>query len=197
MHRVRRALGPALTDPGDDERDASERATAIYGGLAAGLAIGSKLTLVAPVLALAVCLAVLTPSRVAALDDDCGGRARRCAPAATGTCATCSRSAIRCPGLSIGIGQVRLPRPPTPSIDIFGTNLLRNLGNSRVWRDALLPGLKTGLRLGVAGHPAHRRGRDRTLGVATLRGRDLVAPLVGVVAFGAFVVTPGTVWAPS
>ena len=34
------------------------------------------------------------------------------------------------------------------------------------------------------------------LGVVTLRGRDLVAPVVGVVAFGAFVITPGTVWAP-
>ena len=48
------------------------------------------------------------------------------------------------PGLSVGVGHVHLPRPPTPSMDDFGTNLLRNLANGRVWHEALLPGLRTG-----------------------------------------------------
>ena len=174
--------------------NAADHVAAIYAGLAAGLAIGSKLTLVAPVLALAVCLAVVTPS---------GSRLSTMSRWAGAAFATGGYWYLRnlvavgnpLPGLSFGVGHVRLPRPPTPSMDVFGTNLLHNLGNGKVWREALLPGLRTGLGsawivIALVATAAI------TLGVVTLRGRDLVAPVVGVFAFGAFVITPGTVWAP-
>jgi hypothetical protein len=174
-------------------RDAN-RAAAVYSGLAAGLAIGSKLTLVAPVLALAVCLAVVTPS---------GARISTMTRWAVAAFATGGYWYLRnllavgnpLPGLGVGVGDVHLPRPPTPSMDDFGTNLLHNLANGRVWHESLLPGLRTGfggawpvIMLIAAG--------AIMFGIVKMRGRDLVAPAVGVVAFGAFVVTPGTVWAP-
>jgi len=178
------------------ERHAStlNRATAVYAGLAAGLAIGSKLTLVAPVLAVGVCLAVVTASgaRVPTMLRWAGA-----AFATGGYWYARNLFAVGnpLPGLGIGIGHLHLPRPPTPSMDGFGANLLRNIGSGRVWHDALLPGLRTGFGsawpvITVVAAAA------MALGVVTLRGRDLVAPAVGVIAFGAFLITPGTVWAP-
>ena len=174
--------------------DGVEIGISIYSGLAAGLAIGSKLTLVAPILAVAVSLAILTPS---------GSRLSTMLRWSGAAFATGGYWYLRnlltvgnpLPGLRLGTGDIHLPRPPTPSMDTFGTNLLHNVANSRVVHDALFPGLKLGfgsawsvIMIIVATATA--------LGVATLRGRELVAPLVGVVAIGAFFVTPGTVWAP-
>jgi hypothetical protein len=181
-----------LVEPSVD--DGAERGVSIYSGLAAGLAIGSKLTLVAPILAAAISLAILTParSRVATM--------LRWSAAAFATGGYWYlRNVLTVgnplPGLSVGIGNVHLPRPVTPSMDDFGSNLLGNIANSRVIHDALLPGAKMGF--GSAWPVIMIVVAAATLiGVATLRGRDLVAPLVGVVSFGAFLITPGTVWAP-
>ena len=80
-------------------------------------------------------------------------------------------------------------------MDTFGSDLLRNVANGRIWHEALLPGLRLGFGsawpviLLVAAAAI-------VIGVVTLRGRDLVAPTAGAVAFAAFLVTPGTVWAP-
>jgi hypothetical protein len=170
----------------------AERAAAIFGGLAAGLAIGAKVTLVAPVLALAVCLAVLTParSRVSTMRRWSG------AAIATGSywyARNLFRVGNPLPAVDLGIANFRLSHIPTPSLQ-YTTDLLHNLGDGRLWRAALLPGLKFGfgsdwpiIMLIVAAALA--------AGVATLRGRDQVPALVGVVAVAAFVVTPATVWA--
>jgi len=169
-------------------------ATAIYAGLAAGVAIGSKLTFVAPVIALAVCLAIVTPS---------GLRRPTMIRWTVAACCTGGYWYLRnlltvgnpLPGLGIGVAGLHLPRPPTPSMDDFGSDLLRNISDGRIWHDALLPGLRTGF--GVA-WPVIMivAAAALVLGTVRLDGRELVAPVVGVVAFGAFVVTPGTVWAP-
>jgi len=174
-------------------RDDAERAAAIFGGLAAGLAIGSKVTFVGPVLALAVCLAVLTPkrSRMSTMIAWSG------AAAATGSywyLRNLFRVGSPIPGVTIGIGSFHLPRPPTPSIDPYTSSLLRNLGNGRLWREALVPGLRASFGSAwpiIMAIVAIALG----IGVASLRGRELVAPLVGAVAIAAFVVTPGTIWA--
>jgi hypothetical protein len=146
------------------------------------------------VIALGVCLAVVTPS---------GSRRPTMLRWAGAAFATggywYARNLIAVgnpiPGLSLGVGHLHLPRPPTPSMDVFGADLLRNIGSARIWHDGLLPGLRTGFGstwpvITIVAAVA------MTLGVLTLRGRDLVAPAVGVMAFGAFVITPGTVWAP-
>ena len=67
-------------------------------------------------------------------------------------CATSSRSAIPCPASASASADVHLPRPPTPSMDDFGTNLLHNLANGRVWHEAAAPRTAHGLR--------RRRGRS-------------------------------------
>ena len=51
------------------ERGRDDRAAAIYSGLGAGLAIGSKLTFVAPILVLALGLVLVTPTDEPALDE--------------------------------------------------------------------------------------------------------------------------------
>lgn len=167
-----------------------ERAAAIYSGLAAGLAVGSKLTFVAPVLVLAVSLVILTPKAV---------RISTSVRWLAATLATGGYWYLRnlvaignpIPGLKIG----PLPRPPTPSMDDFGTDLLHNLGAGRVWREALVPGLKLGF--GSAWPvPLAIVAVATLVGLVTLRGRDRIVPIVGLLALLAFVVTPGTVWAP-
>jgi len=192
MHSARSSDGSI--SPSAHHTGIVDRATAVYAGLAAGLALGSKLTLVAPVLVLGVCLAVVTPSTA---------RLSTMARWASAALATGGYWYVRnllavgnpLPGLSLGLGHVHLPHPPTPSMDVFGTNLLRNLGNARVWHQALLPGLRTGFG---SAWPVITvvAAASMALGVVTLRGRELVAPVVGVMAFAAFVITPGTVWAP-
>jgi hypothetical protein len=171
-------------------RQAGNKAGALYGGLAAGLALGSKLTLVAPIGALAVALAILTPK---------GQRVATMTRWSLAAIATGGYWYLRnlfvvgnpIPGLPLG----PLPHPPTPSMDLYGTELLGNLGNSLVWDWALFPGLSTGLGeawpivLGVCAMAI-------VLGFMALRGRRLVPVVTAAFAFAAFLVTPGTVWAP-
>ncbi len=172
----------------------SERATALYGGLAAGLAIGSKLTFVVPIVALGVSLAIMTPAP---------SRLSTMTRWSAATFATGGYWYLRnliavgnpLPGIGASLGRVHLPRPPIPSMDHFGTNLLHNVGNGRVWSDALLPGLRTGFGTAWPVMLVVAAGAI-VAGLVTLRGREIVAPAVGVVAFAGFLVTPGTVWAP-
>lgn len=176
------------------EAGRTERAAALYSGLGAGLAVGSKLTFVAPVLVLALALAVLTPraARLVTSVNWVGG-----ALATGGYWYLRNVVAIGnpIPGLKLGIGSHHLPRPPTPSMDDFGTNVLHNLRAARVWHEALIPGLKIGfgsawpVPLGIV-------ALATILGLVRLRGRDRVVPIVGLLAFLAFLITPGTVWAP-
>lgn len=167
-----------------------ERAAAIYSGLGAGLAIGSKLTFVAPVLVLAVSLAVVTPKAL---------RRATIVRWLAGVVATGSFWYIRnlvaignpIPGLKAG----PLPRPPTPSMDVYGTNVLHNIADSRVWHDALFPGLQEGF--GAAWPvPIGIVTVATLIGLVKLRGRERIVPIVGLLAFLAFLITPGTVWAP-
>lgn len=171
-------------------RRANTKAGAVYGGLAAGLAVGSKLTLVAPIGALAIALALLTPK---------GERLSTTVRWSLAAAATGGYWYLRnllvignpIPGLALG----PLPHPPTPSMDLYGTELFHNLGNKLVWDWALFPGLRTGLGgawpivLGVC-------ALALVLGLTALRGRLLVPVVTAAFAFAAFLVTPGTVWAP-
>ena len=171
-----------------------ERAAAIYSGLAAGLAVGSKLTLVAPVLVLAVSLVVLTP-RAVRLSTSIHWLGAALATGGYWYLRNLIAIGNPIPGLKLAIGGFHLPRPPTPSMDDFGTSLLHNLANGRVWREALIPGLKLGfgsawpVPLGIVAVAT-------LLGLVTLRGRDRVVAIVGLLALLAFLPTPGTVWAP-
>src|SRR6185437_6831653 len=99
------------------------------------------------------------------------------------------------PGLRIGVGRLHLPRPTTPSMDNFGSNLLHVITNTVVWKEGLLPGLR--LAFGPA-WPLLVLILTGTVvvGLLTLRGRDLVLPIAAACAAAAFVITPGTVWAP-
>jgi hypothetical protein len=166
------------------------RIGALFSGLACGLALGSKLTLVAPTAALLVVLAVLTPkpSRVATVIRF-----------VVGTAVTGGYWYLRnlfaignpIPGLKL----LPLPHPVTPSMDIFGQNLLSNIRDKTLWRLSLLPGLRTAMGpawfviLGVM-------ALAMAVGLVTLRRRLLVPVVVSILALGAFFVTPGTVWAP-
>lgn len=166
------------------------RVAALFSGLASGLALGSKLTLVAPTAALLVVLAVLTPkpSRVATVIRF-----------VVGTAVTGGYWYLRnlfaignpIPGLKL----LPLPHPVTPSMDIFGQNLLANIRDKTLWRLSLLPGLRTAMGpawfviLGVM-------LLTMAVGLVTLRRRLLVPVVVSILAFAAFFITPGTVWAP-
>lgn len=169
-------------------------AAALYGGLAAGLALGSKLTLVAPIAALAVSLVLLAPR---------GQRLGTAVRWSLGVIATggywYGRNLLAIgnplPGLPLGAGGIRLAHPDTPSMDNFGTSLIGSLDNGRIWRDALLPGLDAGM--GAAWPVVFATcAVAMLLGALVLRRRQLVPVVVAVFAFGAFLVTPGTVWAP-
>ena len=186
--------GTRPVEPGGGAVETDDRAAAIYSGLAAGLAVGSKLTLVAPILVLAVSLLILTPSS-----------SRRstigrwlCAALATGGYWFVRNLIVignPIPGLSLGVGRFRLPRPPTPSMDDFGTNVLHNVFDGRVWHEALFPGLRLGF--GSAWPiPMLIVAVATIVGLVTFRGRERITPIVGLFAFGAFLITPGTVWAP-
>lgn len=185
---------PAGLGAGAGELRLRRAPAALYSGLAAGLALGAKLTLVAPVVALGALAVVLAPR---------GTRRFTAVPWLLGATATGGYWYIRnallvrnpLPGLRIGSGSLHLPRPVTPSMDDFGSNLLHSLSHSGIWRLALFPGLRQGF--GAAWPlPLIIVAVALCVGVWTMRGRDAVIPLTGVLSAGAFLITPGTVWAP-
>jgi hypothetical protein len=180
-----------LVHPQSRHRQA-RAAGAAFGGLAAGLAIGSKLTMVVPAAALVVLLVVLSPKGWRRQAGVCWGGG-----AALAGGYWYLRNLVLVgnplPGLRLGVGGYHLPRPPTPSQDIYGSSLLHSITNLTLWREALLPGLGTGFG---TGWPiiAAVLGLAVVLGLARLRGTMLAAPVVTAVSLAAFVVTPGTVW---
>ncbi|HVA44566.1 MAG TPA: hypothetical protein VNF50_13880 [Acidimicrobiales bacterium] len=172
----------------------SRRAAAWVGGMSAGLALGSKLTLVVPIVALGLSLFFLSPR---------GERRPTILRWATGVASTggywYARNLLRVgnpiPGLHLGIGPLQLPRPATPSMDLYGQNLFHNLGSATVWKLGLLPGLKSAfgdswpLVLGILAVAC-------VLGLIRLRGQSLVPVIVTLCAGLGFLITPGTVWGP-
>jgi len=179
---------------GADETVGAAKPAAAYGGLAAGLAVGSKLTFVVPVLALAVFVAVWARRRRAWSTLSWWVASA----AATGSY-WYVRNLIRVgnplPGLSPGIGPVRLPKPATPSMTEYGSALLGSLRYPAVWSKAIPKGLSVGfgelwpvlLVIVLVSLVA---------GCALLRGPRRIPAVVGLVAFVGFFVTPGTVWGP-
>jgi len=165
-------------------------AGALFGGLAAGLGLGSKLTLVAPVAALFIGLAVLTPQ---------GRRLKTMAVWTAGALATGGfwylRNAVVVGNPLPGLAVPGLAHPRTPSMEDYGKPLADQLLDADVWRDALLPGARVGLGSAWPVIVVICVGA-MAAGAVALRRRRLVPVVVGVMAFAAFVVTPGTVWAP-
>ena len=108
-------------------------------GLAAGLAAGTKLSFLAPVVALFVGLVVIAPSGSRMSHRRSGSGSRRCSPAATGSCATRSRSATRSRTRRSGRSGCRCRSgrsscAPAFSVSHYATDF-------GVWSDWFFPGL--------------------------------------------------------
>jgi hypothetical protein len=162
-------------------------------GMAAGLAIGTKLTLLVPVLILAVAIVGL------------GVRNRQRAATGVwlaGMLATGSYWYLRnliavgnpVPGLALRLGPIRLPSPPTPSLDRFGPAVGEFLTNHNAWSSTFQPGLQNAfgpawpavLAMALSGAIAaiwRARGVERAVGLSA------------IAATIAFLVTPGTAFA--
>ncbi|HMC53479.1 MAG TPA: hypothetical protein VKI64_12020 [Acidimicrobiales bacterium] len=164
-------------------------------GLAAGLALGTKLSLVAPVAALTV--GVWTVA----------GRGTRRLALATWAPAVAAtggfwylRNLVRAgspvPTLRLGVGTLALPRVELAVTGRINFSVAHYLTNTRVWREALLPALR--ISLGDAW--------PLLLGLAALgalaslltgpRAIDRVLALVAIASAAAYVVTPQTAAGP-
>ena len=164
-------------------------------GVAAGLAFGTKLNLVAPVLALTAGAVVLAPA---------GRRRSHAAAWAAGLVPAGSywylRNLLRAgspvPAVRIGLGPVSLPHVRLSQTGAFNFSVAHYATNTRIWRATFVPGLRYAfgrgwwalLALAIAGMVfalARRRPReDRVLGA------------VALVAFMAYLVTPQTAGGP-
>lgn len=110
-------------------------------GIAAGLALGTKLSLVAPILVLTL---VLWFSSARA-----GRRARLIAAWLPSVVVTSVFWFVRnlvhtgnpIPSLRLGVGDVALPRPPMDLIDRFGYSVADYVLDVSVWRQAFIPGV--------------------------------------------------------
>jgi hypothetical protein len=169
-----------------------EDASAAYCGAAGGLALGSKLTFVVPVVALGIALAAVTAR---------GARGRTMFWWIVGTFATGGYWYLRnllsvgnpLPGLHLGIGAVSLPRPSTPSVDSLSTSLVHEVTNWRLWHTALIPGLRVGF--GTAWPLIFLIVTVALVGGSfVLHGRARVVAIVGLGSLAAFLITPGTVF---
>lgn len=178
---------------GDTSTDARPRlAGALLSGLAAGLAVGTKLTMLVPVAALGVCLCVVA------------GRRRRTAAVArmvAGTMITGSYWYVRnlavvgnpVPSLHLGVGRLHLPRPAVPSIDNFASTVLQHVTDVDLWRHVLIPGAADGLGVFwfvIVAVAALGLG----LGIVTGTRAQVAAAVVGAAATVAYLVTPGAVY---
>jgi hypothetical protein len=164
-------------------------ATTAIAALAAGLAVGTKYTLLAPVGALTIAVVV------AALRDHRSGarRAREigvwCATLAVGGAYFYLRNAVRAdnPLPSIGFGPLDLPTPPaaTPS-DTVAKYLL----DGTIWREYFVPGLWEAL--GPAWWAVVGCTVVGSIAVALLHRDRIVRLLAGVVLAGvvAYLLTP-------
>lgn len=159
------------------------------GGIAAGLAVGSKLTMVAPCVLLGVAVAV-TAKR--------GGRIRALGVWAAGAAVTGSYWYIRNlvmtgspdPAVSLGIGPLSFTHAPFRLVDQFGFSVAHYWDRPHVWRTILIPGLKAlgdawpalllVVAVGAAVAVVKRRGSVRVLGA------------IAAASTAAYVVTPTT-----
>lgn len=119
-----------------------------FAGAAAGLAIGTKLTVLTGAAGLLALVLVTAPER----------RRVRDSTVFTGAALVAggfwfARNLVRTgspvPALDLGVGPIRLPHPPLPSVDSYGHTVLEYLGDGGVWRDVIRPGVP--LAFGRAG----------------------------------------------
>lgn len=175
-----------------DGRDLVPPAALTCAALAAGLALGTKFTLIAPVAALSIGVIALCAR---------GERLRRAALWLTIVAATGGYWYLRnlfrvgnpLPSVGLGFGPVRLPRVSTPGVG----SVARYLLDRRVWRVYYLPGLReafgpawwTLLVVATAGC---------VLAAVLAAGRwERMIALVGIVSFVAYVVSPQILGSPN
>ncbi len=116
-------------------------AAIVVAGVAAGIGIGTKLTLVAPIVVLTVAIMVVAPRRQ---------RARTLvawiAPITIAGSYWYLRNLVRLgnpiPSLHIGIGSLHLPAPRLSAIDLYGQKVSDYVWQSSIWNDWFLPGLR-------------------------------------------------------
>ncbi len=123
--------------------DTSRQAGYSVAALAAGLGLGTKMTLVAPVAVLSIAAIVTVLRR--------GTKLRKAAigwfvPLFVGGSFWYLRNLVRVgnpvPAIRLGLGDVALPRPPIGLIDRFGYSVFDYATDVDVWRAAFYPGLR-------------------------------------------------------
>jgi hypothetical protein len=167
------------------------RAAVVLSGLAAGIAVGTKLTVAVPVAALFVCI-VIGARR--------GTRASIAATWAAAAFVTGGYWYVRnlfivgspIPSLHLGVGSFSLPRPAVPS-QAFSSTVANHVFDFSLWRRAMLPGLTEGFGPAwpiVLGVTAAAIG----LALTTRRRVEVIAAVVALAALVAYLVTPGGVY---
>jgi hypothetical protein len=116
-------------------------AAIVVAGVAAGVGISTKLTLVAPIVVLTVTIMIVAPTRQ---------RARTLGAWLSPMIVTGSywylRNVVRIgnpiPSLHVGIGSLHLPAPRISAIDLYGQKVSDYFWKSSIWNDFFLPGLR-------------------------------------------------------
>jgi hypothetical protein len=116
-------------------------AAIVVAGVAAGVGIGTKLTLVAPIVVLTVAIMIVAPTRQ---------RVRTLGAWLAPIIVTGSywylRNLVRIgnpiPSLHLGIGSLRLPAPRLSAIDLYGQKVSDYFWKSSIWDKFFLPGLR-------------------------------------------------------
>lgn len=168
----------------------SWRVGAVLAGLAAGLAIGTKLTVL-------LAVAVLLFGAVVA-----AGRGRRWAVLWRAGLATAVTGGFwygrdlvlvgnPVPGLDLHLGSLSLPRPAVPSVDGFGSTLSQHISDAALWRHVFLPG--AGRAFGVAWFVVVGL---TVVGLVAAVGarRHAVIGVAGLAALVAYAFTPGSAY---
>lgn len=107
-------------------------------GAAAGLALGTKLTVAATAIALTVGFLIIPRFRRAAF---IGWLPAFIVTGVFWYVRNAVRSGSPLPHLRIGVGRFSLPSPRYENIDRFGFSVMHYMGDLSVWRDWFLPGL--------------------------------------------------------
>jgi hypothetical protein len=177
----------------------------VVAGLAAGLAAGTKMTTLAPLIAVTVALVATTPR---------GQRVRTAAAWAAAMLATGGfwylRNLVRIGSPLPMLAIPGLPSPHLPAVDAYGFSVAHYLGNGRFWRDYVPSGLRLALgpsypvlllagAVGLAvtaASLATRRARTEDATGAPLRRAGILLLAGGVVGCATYVVTPVTAYGP-
>jgi hypothetical protein len=185
----------ALLLHADDGGGRLRLGTVTIAGIAAGIGVGNKLSLFAPVLALTVgvVLAARRPGRLAATSAWLGALTVAGAFWYVRNLVVVGNPV---PTLHLGVGGYRLPAPDLSIVRRTGFTVAHYLGDAHVWRTFFLPGLRADLgwswplvlALAVAGTIAMLRR-----GTGLLRWLGLAAALSGV----AYLVTPESASGPA